>query len=45
MLALILVICSIVCFFLATFSVPTGRVSIGWLGLALYALASVVRVV
>lgn len=44
MLSLILVVASIVLLFLAAFNVSTGRVNPGWLGLALFVLAGVVRV-
>jgi hypothetical protein len=44
MISLILIIVAIVCLFLAALNVPVARVSIGWLGLAFYVLAQVIRV-
>lgn len=38
---LALVIVSAILLFLAAFNVPTGRVSIGWLGLAFFVLSTV----
>ena len=41
MLGLICIIAAIVCLFLAAFNVPGGRLSLGWLGMALWALSIV----
>lgn len=38
---LALVIVSLILLSLAAFSVPTGRVSIGWLGMAFYVLSTI----
>lgn len=38
-LGFLLLLASFICFLLATFGVNTGRVSVGWLGLALWVLA------
>jgi hypothetical protein len=40
---LILVIIALVCFALAAIGVPSSRFSLGWTGMFLYVLATVVR--
>lgn len=40
-IVLVLVIIAIILLALAAFNVPTGKVSIGWLGLAFYVLSTV----
>lgn len=40
---LLLLVAALVCFLLAAFAVPTRRVSIGWLGLALVTLAAILE--
>ncbi len=41
-LSFVLMVVATVCLFLAAFSVTVSRVSVGWLGLALWALATLV---
>ena len=41
MISLVLMIAAIVCLFLAAFNVPIGRPSLGWLGMALWGLSTV----
>ena len=38
-LSTVLLVIAIVCFLFAAFSVQTGRVAIGWIGLAFFAAA------
>lgn len=42
MLTIILLAFSLTCLLLAAFSIPSGRVNLGWLGVAFY-VASTVR--
>ena len=42
MLAIVLLILALVCFLVAACSVPTGRIHCGWLGAALFTLATLV---
>jgi hypothetical protein len=42
MISLVLMIAAIVCLFLAAFNVPVGRPSLGWFGMGLWALSTVV---
>jgi len=39
MLPLVLIIAAFICFVVAASSVPTGRIAIGWAGLACWALS------
>jgi hypothetical protein len=39
MVSLILLVAALVCLILAAFAVPTARVQVGWLGLALVVIA------
>lgn len=43
MLTLLLLVAALVCFLLASFGVPTSRVSVGWLGAALVTIALLVE--
>lgn len=36
----IILVLSFICFVIAALSIPTGRISIGWLGAALYVAAT-----
>jgi hypothetical protein len=42
MLTLCVLIAALVCFLLATFGVPRTRVHCGWLGAALFTVASII---
>lgn len=42
MLTLIVLIAALVCFLLAAFGLPRARVHFGWLGAALFTVASII---
>lgn len=42
-ISLLILIIAIVCLFLAALNVNTGPISIGWMGLAMWCLSTVIR--